>query len=596
LKRELAGEAFYKDCLLSFSELDKDGNGVLDPAELFPVICHLSEAHPFHVTLGQCCTFAAFFDKDRNGVISKVEFPKLARFITLMAYLQFSKDHEDMMVQEILMGRDQIQSMIEALRWGVDQIKDVVPYMPEELLAELGSPAFEAQCAKDFTDLDKDGSGVLEPKELIPVILHLSAAHHYALTEEHCQRFVDIFDTERNGVITKTEFTSLTRFMMVMAFMETSADHNEVQDEALAQSKRDRMVNARVEESQQAVEELLRMLRADRQAVHKVVPMLPKDVYEALTSDRFVLDCHEQFQRLDQEKKGTLKPEDLFPIIMEMSEAQPCSVSAEQCARFTDIFDLDGNGVLQKDEFLDLTRFLCIMSYLHTPEGQEAAADALPVMGGSKKVEELIATMARNRENVKKVIPYLPPWLRQELLSEHFTVECLSFFGDLDKDGNGSLDPKELYPMVLTLANVHRMALDIAQCRRFTAIFDDAGTGVISKSEFVDFSRFLLIMSYLDSQEGQTIISLASQEETARLPPGQGGGDAEALQAQNTHLAVDRDFYREKVGRLTTENDDLRQKLAALDSSMRSMQAKVEEQEVRLRHAEVEMSTSGRIR
>merc|ERR1712083_434033 len=87
---------------------------------------------------------------------------------------------------------------------------------------------------------------------------------------------------------------------------------------------------------------------------------------------------------------------------------------------------------------------------------------------------------------------------------------------DLDKDGNGSLEPEELFPMVLALSNsAHEASLDLAQCKKFTAIFDDAKTGVISKNEFVNFSRFLIIMGYLASQEGKAVEKAMKDERRA---------------------------------------------------------------------------------
>merc|ERR1712003_150550 len=138
-------------------------------------------------------------------------------------------------------------------------------------------------------------------------------------------------------------------------------------------------------------------------------------------------------------------------------------------------------------------------------EGKAAAADALKIMDDSTRISDLISQISKERSQMHKVIPYLPDWLRDDLLSDHFTVECLSFFADLDKDGNGSLEPEELYPMVLALSNSNQQALCMEQCKRFTAIFDDAKSGVISKSEFVNFSRFLIIMGFLESQEGKGV-------------------------------------------------------------------------------------------
>eukprot|EP00913_Durusdinium_trenchii_P028822 g27026.t1 len=80
-------------------------------------------------------------------------------------------------------------------------------------------------------------------------------------------------------------------------------------------------------------------------------------------------------------------------------------------------------------------------------------------------------------------MPYLPGWLRNDLLSEKFVTECIAFFQELDKDQNGTLEPEELFPMVRNMADAHSMALDLGQCQRFASIFDDNGDGLIELDE-----------------------------------------------------------------------------------------------------------------
>ena len=46
---------------------DADGNGVLTPDELFPVIEELMRKNPWAVTMEHCVKFAAIFDADGNG-------------------------------------------------------------------------------------------------------------------------------------------------------------------------------------------------------------------------------------------------------------------------------------------------------------------------------------------------------------------------------------------------------------------------------------------------------------------------------------------------------------------------------------------------
>merc|ERR1719478_2134966 len=114
---------------------------------------------------------------------------------------------------------------------------------------------------------------------------------------------------------------------------------------------------------------------------------------------------------------------------------------------------------------------------------------------------------------MRKVIPYLPEGLRDELLSDVFASTCLEKFKSLDKDGNGSLDPEELYPLILEMTDAHHYALDLEQCKQFTAIFDDAKTGVISQKEFVNFARFLMVMSYLGTEDGKKTLAIANADE-----------------------------------------------------------------------------------
>ncbi|CAE8730509.1 unnamed protein product, partial [Polarella glacialis] len=243
-----------------------------------------------------------------------------------------------------------------------------------EFVEMLSSEDFEIQCNADFSSLDADGSGVLEPKELMPIIISLSEAHSLSLTEDHCTRFVDIFDVHNNGVIDRGEFIQFVQFMMIMSFMETPEGWAAQRDAEVAKSNR-------------SVEELLAKMEKDRDSVHKVMPLLPKDVYEHLISDAFVKDCTETFEGLDEDKSGTLQPEELFPMVIALSEAHPYGVTMDQCARFTAIFNIRGDGVLRQDEYLDFARFICIMSYLNSAEGKAAAADAIKVMDDSKRIE-----------------------------------------------------------------------------------------------------------------------------------------------------------------------------------------------------------------
>ena len=47
---------------------------------------------------------------------------------------------------------------------------------------------------------------------------------------------------------------------------------------------------------------------------------------------------------------GDLEPDEMVPIIIEMSKGQGIDVTPEQCIEFAEIFDDDGNGVIDREE------------------------------------------------------------------------------------------------------------------------------------------------------------------------------------------------------------------------------------------------------
>jgi Ca2+-binding EF-hand superfamily protein len=520
-----------------------------------------------------------------------------------MGFLTYQQDNQNMLIADVMLGEERMTAMLEQLKKGSQSVWDMVPFLPQELINELTSEEFEVQCMKDFASLDADGSGALEPRELLPIIQSLTQAHEYVLTDEHCRRFVDIFDFERNGVITQSEFVHFVRFMMIMSFMETP----EGQISA---------IEAEVDKGNRDVEKLIKELERDRDAVAKVMPLLPQDIYNDMTSPIFIADVRKTFQELDKDHSGVLEPSELYPLIVDMTASHPYAVSLEQCTRFTAIFDLRGDGVLRQDEFLDFTRFLCIMSYLSSDEGQVAAAEALTVLDDSKRIEDLIDNLQQDREAVSKVYPYLPSTLRQELLSEKFTVDCMDFFQSLDKDGNGMLDPEELMPMVRELTDAHDMAFDEDKCRRFASVFDDNGDNMIEAAEFVVFARFMMVLAYLESQEGQLTLAIAQEDQETRelLAAGQKMAPPTtpevmdslpepppllrtdvAADPQGAHMAVDYEFYRDKADKLNAENDTMREHMSSLEAMVRKMQRQIEEQDIKLRHAEVDLrATRGR--
>mmetsp|Transcript_98061 Transcript_98061/g.211448 ORF Transcript_98061/g.211448 Transcript_98061/m.211448 type:complete len:1157 (-) Transcript_98061:40-3510(-) len=605
--------------------------------ELYPAVSSLVQASPFDVLPDQYGDFAKIYLQAHNidpaGGIGQGQFPDMAKYVIILAFLYASLENTEMFIADMLNSQDRIYRLLHSLRQGVDKIAEIAPFLPQDLVDDLLSDEFADKCREDFIRLDTDMSGVLEPDEIIPIMEEMTRAHKLSFTEDHCRHFIDIFDAERTGTISEADFVNFSRFMIIMAFMET--------DEGI-EVEIDAEVAKQVSDERSSVETLLEMLEADRNGVKKVIPLLPKHIYDSMVSDEFVTDCNDRFEALDQDRTGVIEHWELLPVVVELSKASPCVVTEDQCRRFTAIFDLHGDGVLRRDEFLDFTRFICIMSYLHTDEGRDEAAGALLILQESKKIEELLEILEEDKNDLSKVIPHLPDDMCSQLMSNEFTLQCLEFFDKLDKDGNGSLDHVELYPVVLALSSANEAALDEEQCKRFTAIFDDEGTGVIGKSEFVNFARFLIIMGYLhNGQESGSggleadDVMLKAAELSDKLVPDSRPASKDpthhpvvvadqsaqesrllqdALMSTGTdrivealvphspphlilpHLAVDAEYYQSKSEKLASENDSLREKLHGLETLMRKMESKMEDQSQRLRHAEVDLRGSGQFR
>mmetsp|Transcript_67218 Transcript_67218/g.105055 ORF Transcript_67218/g.105055 Transcript_67218/m.105055 type:complete len:1078 (-) Transcript_67218:41-3274(-) len=583
---DITSGSFSRHCKERFMTLDQQRQGVLDPTLLFPLISQLCAEHPIHLDESRYRSFFTYFDKQKRGVVSHQQVVEFAKFVVVIAYLRCCWEWHD-----VSHNKQQIEELLSFLKLHCEKIDDILPYLPADLKDELTSPDFESQCMEDFKLLDKAKTGVLEPKEVIPLILQLSSAHHMALTTDHVMEFVDLFDTGRNGVITPMEYVNFSRFMMILAYLETE------EGQAVKEA-------ADISAGARRVDELLAMLRQDRGAIHKVIPILPEEVFNDVTGDAFILQCEEKFAALDVDRSGVLEPKELFPVVVELSEAHPYAIDIEHCRQFTQIFDVHGDGVIRSDEFVDFTRFLCVMSYLHSEEGQKKANDALKIMAGSQRIEQLLVVLQRDRHELRKVIPYLPEALRDEIISQKFADNCRARYIELDKNKKGFLGPAELIPTILDMTGAHHLAIDENQCRRFIAIFDDEKTGVISLSEYVNFARFIMVMSYLQTEDGKVVLDLAvdaqrrqqNREADLQIMPAPQvvtqAPNRSMANADASHMQVDLEFHQNRLDKLTEENTRLQKDMFVVQETLRLVVNRVEEQDKLLRHVEVDLQNS----
>merc|ERR1719171_434300 len=246
-------------------------------------------------------------------------------------------------------------------------------------------------------------------------------------------------------------------------------------------------------------------MRRDKKTIEKVLPCLPEWMVNWLTNPQFEAECLETFAKLDADGNGTLDPAELHPVIVDMCQAHPFSVDLEQCKEFASIFDEDKNGTIDKDEFVDFCLFVVVMCFLSTPEGEEVAVTAECVAESTRSTQEMLEMMRRDKKTIEQVLPFLPEWMVNWLTNPQFEAECLETFAKLDADGNGTLDPAELHPVIVDMCQAHPLSVDLEQCKEFASIFDEDKNGTISKEEFVDFCIFVVVMCFLSSPEGEEL-------------------------------------------------------------------------------------------
>merc|ERR1719502_1156423 len=153
------------------------------------------------------------------------------------------------------------------------------------------------------------------------------------------------------------------------------------------------------------------------------------------------------------------------------------------------------------------------MCFLSMPEGQQVQEDAAhhveeqvaaenrKLLAEEMKVESVLEALAEDWNFMYEYAPYLPDWIKQDILSDDFAAMCAEKFKTLDQNGNGSLEALELFPAVCEICGLHPLAITVEQCHKCLSIFDTDNNGTLSGGEFADFVRFIVVMQHLTASE-----------------------------------------------------------------------------------------------
>ena len=203
-----------------------------------------------------------------------------------------------------------------------------------------------------YEDLDTDNSGAIEAEELFPVIVELTSSEAWAVTMEHCQRFLRFFDSDGNGILSIDEFFDLLRFCVVITNLDSSPEAGAIEAEG----------EFNVAEAKSHVDEIIKCVAYDAKLIDTFQQQCPESVKAFLASAEFRTEVQQRYTELDVDKNGVVEPEELFPIIIELTNSEPWAVTDMHCRKFAQIFDSNGDGKINMQEFENLVRFTVVMS------------------------------------------------------------------------------------------------------------------------------------------------------------------------------------------------------------------------------------------
>ena len=349
---------------------------------------------------------------------------------------------------------DHVERAIAAISAGKDDVRGLLALLPQELLDYLESDAFEEECWARYDALDADGNGTLSADELIPVVAELAGARdELSVSVAHCETLVRTFDRGDKGTVDRAEFATLCRYVITVAFLRSR--------EAAR------------------VDSILGALR-HKGDVEAIFDKLPEGLRAELTSDAFRRKSLELFEALDADGDGVLQSSELPPLVAELSGTHVSAITADQCAELTKLY-ATGEGGIDRADFVNFAAYARIVAYLESLKDQLRDDD-------EHRVESLLNMLRAGKENLDAVLDALPDDFAAYVTSNEFLDACMDRFDALDADGNGSLSPDELWPVVVEMSGANDLTnITLDMCERLSQLFDEDGDGTIDRGEFVLF-------------------------------------------------------------------------------------------------------------
>ena len=203
-------------------ELDVDGSGSIEAAELLPLVAPMALASGLVLAdpAAWAETFLEIFDADGDGALQLGEYVAFLRFLVVSkAALDGGVNMGEVCAEgefKMMMGRKDVDNWVESLKLlKAIKLERLEAAAPEAVLRDAAAKAAEL-----FAELDRDRSGTLEAPELHTVLLKLLLEDRppWAVTPEHARAVAAAFDAHGGGgaELNQAEFGQLYRFLVLV--------------------------------------------------------------------------------------------------------------------------------------------------------------------------------------------------------------------------------------------------------------------------------------------------------------------------------------------------------------------------------------------
>ncbi|KAJ1447311.1 hypothetical protein M885DRAFT_576200 [Pelagophyceae sp. CCMP2097] len=423
---------------------------------------------------------------------------------------------------ERLRDRERLESVILALEDDSGRFDELAWCLPDDLASYLDSDDYAMECQVGFDRFDSDSNGVLTTTELVPLVAQLAASKVESVSSKHCSAVVQKFDRDGSGVIDRGDFVGLCKYTVAVLHLRASQAKN-IQD-----SLRDlRAVSGDVET----------FLKANR------------DVEEAVVGPAFVEEAFKRMQLLDKDGDCSLSAGELPPLIAELLDVPPATVTPAQCRELLGIFaGGEAKDSISAADFADFVKVAVIVQHLRAQQQRlswddsendgsaDTENDDAAQNGDDGVMAVILAKLERGRNDIAELASQLPPEIEEYLLSESFTSSALQDYDSLDVDGSRTLTADELIPVVASLAAGRHVKITDDESAALMAYMDREGHGSVSRDDFVAFAQFVVVLSWAEHQRAAGEHQRAAENEGA---PEGGASDVDAAETDQFITFID---------------------------------------------------------